>query len=461
MKNFFFLFLVFLLGRLNVISQVNIGGSLPPDPSATLEVSGVLGGFLPPRLTSVERNAIVMPSQGLIIFNTDNNCLEFFVGNFWQSIACGCSGPPSAPFAISGPTQPCPGAAGLNYSTLALPGITYTWTVPPGFTITSASVGPAITVQAGTVPGYIKVTPSNACGTGPADSVFVSFPVSGSGGTQTNHNGHVLHTFLSNGTFVLNGPCPSEIEILAVGGGGGAGGYDGAAGGGGGGGGAVYGRIQLQPGTYSIGVGGGGLGGVGCNANGSGGAGGANGGGNGGNAGTSGCSGGGGGGGGWTGIFQGSNYFFVAGGGAGGGGSNEGTANDVAASGGGSQPNGVMGGMTGGNGQNYSGDGGGGGGGGGGLFGGNGQANLTNFGVASGGGNHTSNMAAQSQAYNGNAGNTEGQGAQGGAPVVISNASHFNYTNHRGGGGSGFSGSSSGVQAPAGTGGILIIRYPQ
>jgi len=451
---------LFVCGFVSLYGQVTIGSPTPPHPSATLEVSGQQGGFLPPRLTESERDSIATPAQGLTIFNTDNNCLEFFVGNFWQTIACGCTSPPGPPLAVNGPTSVCPGASGQIFSTPALPGVSYQWDVPPGYTITSSGSGSSISVLIGNNPGYVRVTPSNACGTGPSDSVAVTFPVSATGGTLSTHLGHTLHTFTANGTFTLSGPCTTEVEVLAIGGGGGAGGQDGLAGSGGGGGAAVYSRLQLAPGTYTIGVGGGGGGGTGCNANGAGGQGGSNGGGNGGNAGSTGCSGGGGGGGGWSGLVQGSTYYVIAGGGGGGGGSNEGTANDVTVAGGGSQPNGNTGTLTGGIGQAFSGDGGGGGGGGGGHFGGNGQTGLTSSGVVSGGGNYVISGNLAQNIQNGNSGSPEGAGAAGGAPLVVPNATDFNYLNNRGGGGNGQAGGIAGVQAPGGTGGIVIIRYP-
>jgi hypothetical protein len=453
---------LFLLASLSMRfeAQVNIGSPAPSHPSATLEVSGQQGGFLPPRLTSAQRDSINSPAQGLTIFNSDNNCLEFFVGNFWQTISCGCTNPPGPPLAVNGPSSVCPGAVGQVFSTPALPGVSFSWSVPAGYTITSSASGSSITVQIGNSPGYVSVTPSNACGSGPSDSVAVTFPVSASGGTLSTHLGHSLHTYTSSGTFTVNGPCSAEVDILAIGGGGGAGGHDGSAGSGGGGGAAVYTRLILAPGTYTVGVGGGGGGGTGCNANGPGGAGGSNGGGNGGNAGATGCSGGGGGGGGWSGLTQGSTYYVIAGGGGGGGGSNEGTANDVPVAGGGNQPNGNTGNLNGSAGQNFSGDGGGGGGGGGGYFGGIGQTGLTTSGVVSGGGNYVNPANLAQNIQNGNAGAAEGAGAAGGAPLTVPNASDFNYSNNRGGGGNGQAGSIAGVQAPAGTAGIVIIRYP-
>jgi uncharacterized protein (TIGR02145 family) len=59
------------------------------DGSAMLDVQSTERGFLPPRMTTTERDAIISPAEGLTIYNNDNNCLEFFNGSFWISM---CSG---------------------------------------------------------------------------------------------------------------------------------------------------------------------------------------------------------------------------------------------------------------------------------------------------------------------------------------------------------------------------------
>jgi len=47
-----------------------------PSSSAILDVSSTSRGFLPPRMTTAQRNQILNPSIGLTVFNTDLNCLE-------------------------------------------------------------------------------------------------------------------------------------------------------------------------------------------------------------------------------------------------------------------------------------------------------------------------------------------------------------------------------------------------
>ena len=51
-----------------------------PDPSAMLEVKSTTKGLLPPRLTTAQRSAIASPALGLVIYNTDLKCIEFYTG---------------------------------------------------------------------------------------------------------------------------------------------------------------------------------------------------------------------------------------------------------------------------------------------------------------------------------------------------------------------------------------------
>ena len=64
----------------------NVGiGTATPSSSAALEVASTASGFLPPRMTTAQRDAIVAPVAGLIIFNTTSNTLNFYDGSAWSS----------------------------------------------------------------------------------------------------------------------------------------------------------------------------------------------------------------------------------------------------------------------------------------------------------------------------------------------------------------------------------------
>jgi hypothetical protein len=68
-----------------VFSQVGIGTTTPA-ASAKLEVRSTTQGFLPPRMTTTERNAIATPVAGLMIFNTTTGFVNIFNGTSWTEL---------------------------------------------------------------------------------------------------------------------------------------------------------------------------------------------------------------------------------------------------------------------------------------------------------------------------------------------------------------------------------------
>jgi uncharacterized protein (TIGR02145 family) len=91
-----FLFLTLLLFAANAaISQVSINtdGS-PAHSSANLDVKSQDAGFLPPRMTTSQRNAVVSPAEGLVIYNTDEKTLNVYSGSTWKTYAAEPCGQP-------------------------------------------------------------------------------------------------------------------------------------------------------------------------------------------------------------------------------------------------------------------------------------------------------------------------------------------------------------------------------
>lgn len=74
------------LATTSTIAQIGIGTSSPA-ASAKLEISSTTKGFLPPRMTTTERNAIASPATGLVIFNTTTNSLETRNSTGWASLS--------------------------------------------------------------------------------------------------------------------------------------------------------------------------------------------------------------------------------------------------------------------------------------------------------------------------------------------------------------------------------------
>jgi len=54
-----------------VSGQVGIGVNLTPAASAIVDITSTTQGFLPPRMTQAQRNAISSPAEGLMIYQTD------------------------------------------------------------------------------------------------------------------------------------------------------------------------------------------------------------------------------------------------------------------------------------------------------------------------------------------------------------------------------------------------------
>ena len=68
----------------NSHAQVGIGvATANINPSAQLDVSSTTKGLLPPRMTTVQRDAISSPATGLVIFNTTTNGLEVKSSTGW------------------------------------------------------------------------------------------------------------------------------------------------------------------------------------------------------------------------------------------------------------------------------------------------------------------------------------------------------------------------------------------
>lgn len=84
MKTTLFLSLSFFVCSL-LQAQVGIG-TQQPSASAILELQATDKAFLPPRLTTQQRDAIQAPAAGMIIFNINTDCLEIYRTTGWFSL---------------------------------------------------------------------------------------------------------------------------------------------------------------------------------------------------------------------------------------------------------------------------------------------------------------------------------------------------------------------------------------
>jgi hypothetical protein len=60
-------------------------GTLAPNTVAALDITSTTKGFLPPRMTTVQRDAIATPPAGLMLFNTTDTKLQCYDGAVWQN----------------------------------------------------------------------------------------------------------------------------------------------------------------------------------------------------------------------------------------------------------------------------------------------------------------------------------------------------------------------------------------
>lgn len=152
---------------------INITGA-SADSSAMLDVSSTDRGVLVSRMTETQRNAIIHPAEGLLIFNTTTKCFNFYKNSAWVEVCGGCI-LPAVPGAITGTTSFCANYAGATYSIIAVNGATsYTWSVPPGAGITAGQGSTFVTVTFGTTSGTVSVVANNSCGSTAASSLSVT-----------------------------------------------------------------------------------------------------------------------------------------------------------------------------------------------------------------------------------------------------------------------------------------------
>ena len=88
---------------LTTLSYAQVGiNTNTPDASSALEIESTTGGILIPRMTETQRDAIVSPAAGLMIYQTDEvSGFYFYNGTLWTKID-GVAGP-QGPAGSQGP----------------------------------------------------------------------------------------------------------------------------------------------------------------------------------------------------------------------------------------------------------------------------------------------------------------------------------------------------------------------
>jgi hypothetical protein len=93
--------------RVWIDTNGNVGiATATPAASALLDLTSTTKGFLPPRMTEAQRDAIASPATGLVVYNTDTNALNYYDGSAWTAVGSGGgAGVVSAFLAVKNSTQ--------------------------------------------------------------------------------------------------------------------------------------------------------------------------------------------------------------------------------------------------------------------------------------------------------------------------------------------------------------------
>jgi Protein of unknown function (DUF1566) len=89
--NFLVAFLLLVITKNELQAQVGVG--TVPNATAMLDVNSTTRGFLPPRMTETQRNAITSPAEGLLIYNSTSKKMNYYDGTGWKNF----DGSPTSP----------------------------------------------------------------------------------------------------------------------------------------------------------------------------------------------------------------------------------------------------------------------------------------------------------------------------------------------------------------------------
>lgn len=63
--------------------QLKVGDATAVNASAKVQIDSTTQGFLPPRMTTTQRNAIASPAAGLMVYDTTLNVISYYNGTMW------------------------------------------------------------------------------------------------------------------------------------------------------------------------------------------------------------------------------------------------------------------------------------------------------------------------------------------------------------------------------------------
>jgi hypothetical protein len=72
--------------RMRLLSNGNLGIGGTPNANAILDVASTTKAFMPPRMTTTQRDAISTPTEGMVIYNLTTHVLDFYNGTAWGAV---------------------------------------------------------------------------------------------------------------------------------------------------------------------------------------------------------------------------------------------------------------------------------------------------------------------------------------------------------------------------------------
>ncbi|WP_171025695.1 tail fiber domain-containing protein [Hymenobacter jeollabukensis] len=198
--------------------SVGIGTSTP-NGKAALELNSTTKGFLPPRMTQAQRDALApgTTEKGLLVFNTETNTLNLWNGWSWVNY-----------LADSTPSGAAPTLAPVTFTS---PYVTNTYTVPAGVTrlkvdMAGGKGGGADGGNGGRVQATLAVTPGQVLTIYPGTAGAILAPGFNSGGGSGGYANGGGSTSLQGGggggsSDIRIGGTALTNRVLVAGGGGG------------------------------------------------------------------------------------------------------------------------------------------------------------------------------------------------------------------------------------------------
>ncbi|MBY0426386.1 MAG: hypothetical protein K2Q22_12165, partial [Cytophagales bacterium] len=172
--------------------QINASPSAPSSISGLNSVcSGASATYSISTVSGASSYAWTVPSGATILSGQGTNSIILTHGTTSGTVAvrainsCGTStssnlsvnvnSSPAAAGAITGASSVCANQTGVLYSITTILGATsYNWTLPNGASIVSGAGTNAISVNFGSNPGVLSVSPINTCGTGSGNNLTIS-----------------------------------------------------------------------------------------------------------------------------------------------------------------------------------------------------------------------------------------------------------------------------------------------